>query len=216
MFRKRKRKNSFSFPLFLDFRPSPNSRVSRTSLPLASAPAQLCAAQHRRRPSIAATVAPPSPRPLTDRARLSAPPPTSLRASRNRPRVRLEQLPPAPGLLASWERPSPRLASLNRSPHPSRPPAAPLHSVFALASEFVIAARRSFADAVRRLLPRTDRRRRATPSSFFPAVRTPRHPSISRYLYFLVSWLLEPWPRAPRAMVAGHGGHRASRRSRPP
>ena len=145
---KEKRKNSFSFPLFLDFRPSPNSRVSRTSLPLASAPAQLCAAQHRRRPSIAATAAPPSPRPLTDRARLSAPPPTSLRASRNRPRVRLEQPPSAPGLLASWERPSPRLASLKRS-HARAAPLLPLPALFftrAHATEAATAARRSFAD----------------------------------------------------------------------
>jgi len=51
LFGKRKRKISFSFPLFLDFQPSPSSRVSRTSLPLASMPAQLCAAQHLRGPA---------------------------------------------------------------------------------------------------------------------------------------------------------------------
>ena len=174
---KRKRILFLFSPSFLVFGP----RVFFSWQPLAQLPSPFSplgpAAAPGNRPR-------PRAQPLTARACLwapSSPPRDSATA-----RACAWATAAAPGLLASWERPSPRLASLNQSPHPSRRPAAPLHSVFALASEFVITARRSFADAVRRLLSRSDRRRRALPSPFFPAVSAPRPPSSSPSSLFLV------------------------------
>ena len=99
---KEKRKNSFSFPLFLDFRPSPSSRVSpdqpppgvlrRPSPALAQRPRQPSStpAQVARTP--AATAAPPFPPSAADaRARTSVPPPSSRNRSARQP-----QPPPAP------------------------------------------------------------------------------------------------------------------------
>ncbi|XP_066351601.1 extensin-like [Miscanthus floridulus] len=82
-------------------------------------------AQHLRRPSRVAFRGQPPPRLLSPAADRSDPhvssSPTFLRATRKPPARAPGQPPPAPGLLTSWERLSPRLASLNQSPHPSRP-----------------------------------------------------------------------------------------------
>ena len=165
--------NSF-FPL-----PSRTSARSPSLLhPQSSSPSAQLASQHHCRPS-------PAERPGRNRRPRSSP-----AADARAPLVGAVFIPARLGTArarrcsnrrprrASWERSPCSSALLNssRASPPTRPCCAPLSLALA-----VLRNHRSSSTEVRRPHLRTDHCRRASPSSFFPAVRIPWPPSTFRY-----------------------------------